>query len=92
MRNPSDHYLRTINKDFDKVSRNLMFPSLFSDAPVISTKLTNKSFVQEIEGGSDNKYPSTAKAIDILTRSYKASNTCQEVAMQVAQINRMVSN
>ncbi|XP_057976701.1 ABC transporter G family member 1-like [Malania oleifera] len=57
LQNPSDHYLRTINKDFD----------------------------EDIEGGLSGKRP-TEEVIDILVKSYKSSNSYQQVQRQVAEI------
>ncbi|KAK6120016.1 hypothetical protein DH2020_046256 [Rehmannia glutinosa] len=57
MRNPSDHYLRTINKDFDA----------------------------DIEQGF-NEMTSATEAIDLLAKSYKSSNTYQQVHQRVQQI------
>ncbi|OVA15689.1 ABC transporter-like [Macleaya cordata] len=58
MRNPSDHYLRTINNDFD----------------------------QDIEQGSGGKPTTTEEAIDILVKSYKASQIFQQVKRRVSEI------
>ncbi|KAK4716866.1 hypothetical protein R3W88_015204 [Solanum pinnatisectum] len=57
MRNPSDHYLRTINKDFDV----------------------------DIEKGVGGKTTAT-EAIDILVKSYKTSQGCQQVQRKVSEI------
>ncbi|KAH0671353.1 hypothetical protein KY289_025846 [Solanum tuberosum] len=57
MRNPSDHYLRTINKDFDI----------------------------DIEKGVGGKATAT-EAIDILVKSYKTSQGCQQVQRKVSEI------
>nr|XP_010321482.1 ABC transporter G family member 11-like [Solanum lycopersicum] len=57
MRNPSDHYLRTINKDFDI----------------------------DIEKGVGGKATAT-EAIDILVKSYKTSQGCQQVQRKVLEI------
>ncbi|XP_059642775.1 ABC transporter G family member 1-like [Cornus florida] len=57
MRNPSDHYLRTVNKDFDA----------------------------DIEQGFGGK-TSTVEAINILVKSYKLSEACQQVQHRVHQI------
>ncbi|XP_006366225.1 ABC transporter G family member 11-like [Solanum tuberosum] len=57
MRNPSDHYLRTINKDFDI----------------------------DIEKGVGGKATAT-EAIDILVKSYKTSQGCQQVQRKVSKI------
>ncbi|XP_050371789.1 ABC transporter G family member 1-like [Argentina anserina] len=57
LRNPSDHYLRTINKDFDI----------------------------DVEQGHDGSI-STEEAINTLIRSYKSSNTFEEVQHRVAEI------
>ncbi|KAJ7945425.1 Abc transporter g family member 11 [Quillaja saponaria] len=56
LRNPSDHYLRTINKDFLDIEQGL--------------------------GGTT----STEEAINILVKSYKSSQTCQQVHQQVSKI------
>ncbi|XP_010258617.1 PREDICTED: ABC transporter G family member 11-like [Nelumbo nucifera] len=58
LRNPSDHFLRTINKDFD----------------------------QDIEQGSDGLKMTTEEAINILVRSYKSSEICQQVRTRVAEL------
>ncbi|XP_010273011.1 PREDICTED: ABC transporter G family member 11-like [Nelumbo nucifera] len=58
LRNPSDHYLRTINKDFDT----------------------------DVEQGFDGKTISTDEVINILVKSYKSSETCQQVKRRVAEI------
>ncbi|KAK4353913.1 hypothetical protein RND71_026107 [Anisodus tanguticus] len=57
MRNPSDHYLRTINKDFDV----------------------------DIEKGVSGKATAT-EAINILVKSYKTSQGCQQVQHRVLEI------
>lgn len=57
-RNPSDHYLRTINKDFDKESKE----------------------------GCSERLNNANKAIDVLTMSYKQSETCKHVARRVSEI------
>ncbi|KAK4353078.1 hypothetical protein RND71_028596 [Anisodus tanguticus] len=57
MRNPSDHYLRTINKDFDV----------------------------DIEKGVSGKTTAT-EAINILVKSYKTSQGCQQVQRRVLEI------
>ncbi|CAN4097297.1 unnamed protein product [Withania somnifera] len=57
MRNPSDHYLRTINKDFDV----------------------------DIEKGVSGKTTAT-EAINILVKSYKTSQGCQQVQRRVMEI------
>ncbi|XP_009760682.1 ABC transporter G family member 1-like [Nicotiana sylvestris] len=57
MRNPSDHYLRTINKDFDA----------------------------DIEKGVSGKATAT-EAINILVKSYKTSQGCQQVQRRVLEI------
>ncbi|XAR73421.1 Taurine-transporting ATPase [Bertholletia excelsa] len=59
MRNPSDHYLRTVNKDFDV----------------------------DIEQGFGGK-TSTTEAINILVKSYKASEANQQVQRRVQEINQ----
>ncbi|KAM3281832.1 ABC transporter G family member 1 [Capsicum chacoense] len=59
MRNPSDHYLRTINKDFDI----------------------------DIEKGVSGKATAT-EAINILVKSYKTSQGCQEVQRRVMEISQ----
>ncbi|KAK4716867.1 hypothetical protein R3W88_015205 [Solanum pinnatisectum] len=59
MRNPSDHYLRTINKDFDV----------------------------DIEKGVGGKATAT-EAIDILVKSYKTSQGCQQVQRKVSEIRQ----
>ncbi|KAF8411433.1 hypothetical protein HHK36_003982 [Tetracentron sinense] len=56
LRNPSDHYLRTINKDFD----------------------------MDIERGLGSK--TTEESIDILVKSYKSSETFQQVRRQVIDL------
>ncbi|EXC09686.1 ABC transporter G family member 11 [Morus notabilis] len=57
LRNPSDHYLRTINKDFDA----------------------------DIEHGFGAK-TSTEEAINILVKSYKSSETSEQVKRRVSEI------
>ncbi|KAB1226064.1 ABC transporter G family member 11 [Morella rubra] len=57
LRNPSDHYLRTINKDFDA----------------------------DIEQGSHGTV-STEEVITMLVKSYKSSETFQDVQQSVSQI------
>ncbi|KAF3613485.1 ABC transporter G family member 11 [Capsicum annuum] len=59
MRNPSDHYLRTINKDFDI----------------------------DIEKGVTGKTTAT-EAINILVKSYKTSQGCQQVQRRVMEISQ----
>ncbi|XP_006366235.1 ABC transporter G family member 11-like [Solanum tuberosum] len=58
MRNPSDHYLRTINKDFDV----------------------------DIEKGVGGGKATATEAIDILVKSYKTSQGCQQVQRKVSEI------
>lgn len=58
MRNPSDHYLRTINKDFDI----------------------------DIEKGVGGGKATATEAIDILVKSYKTSQGCQQVQRKVSEI------
>ncbi|XP_060167890.1 ABC transporter G family member 1-like [Lycium barbarum] len=57
LQNPSDHFLKTINSDFD----------------------------QDIEEGPTRR-KSTEEVIDILIKSYKASDKYKEVQIRVAQI------
>ncbi|KAI3873929.1 hypothetical protein MKW98_001578 [Papaver atlanticum] len=58
MRNPSDHFLRTINKDFDR----------------------------DIEQGYGGKPTSTEEAINILVKSYKSSQSFQQVKLGISEI------
>ncbi|XAR49462.1 Xenobiotic-transporting ATPase [Bertholletia excelsa] len=57
LENPSDHFLKTINKDFD----------------------------EDIEQGIAGK-KAKEEAIKILVNSYKSSNYCQEVQVQVGEL------
>ncbi|MCL7048624.1 hypothetical protein MKW94_023747, partial [Papaver nudicaule] len=61
MRNPSDHYLRTINRDFDC----------------------------DIEQGYEGKPTTTEEAINILVKSYKSSQSFQQVKMRISEICKM---
>ncbi|XP_062077094.1 ABC transporter G family member 1-like [Humulus lupulus] len=63
LQNPSDHFLKTINKDFDKVQKDIE-----QGLPVVRAR------------------PTVEEAIDTLVQSYKASENCQLVQQQVAEI------
>lgn len=105
--NPSDHFLRTINKDFDKVStshdlkRHLHNPASFSLILIQHLKSCSlhthfpthvHSVHQDIEEGLDGEKMTTAQAIDTLVNSYKSSAYMEKVTRQIAEIREIVSH
>ncbi|KAM7470624.1 hypothetical protein LguiA_008807 [Lonicera macranthoides] len=83
LQNPSDHFLRTINKDFDEVCCNFCS----NLANIHRTRMMVSICEQDIEQGkgSNGRKP-TEEVIDMLINSYKSSNYSQQVLIQVAQI------
>ncbi|MQL81487.1 hypothetical protein Taro_013949 [Colocasia esculenta] len=89
-RNPSDHYLRTINKDFGKVERILFklipFPYPLQKG-LIRSKYTDKNDIEEGDGG---KWIATTEAINILVECYQSSGIRQQVIERIKEFCKMV--
>lgn len=94
LHNPSDHYLRIINKDFEMVSKFWVW-LVFIWEIKIQWKTWNlyDSFYclqDDVEEGF-GKRVTTEKAIGILLKSYKSSQIRNQVNKEVAKISESVS-
>lgn len=87
LRNPSDHYLRTINADFDTVNTSHDKPFLLRDDALYPSK-THYLFHQDVEQGHGG---STEEAISVLVKSYKSSEISQRVCLRAASIRDQVN-
>lgn len=95
LQNPSDHFLKTINKDFDVVRAFLLQYNAFNSCTIsweIIITSCYKNLVtylcQDIEQGVPKV--STEEVIDTLVKSFRSSPNCQEVLGEVAKINKQV--
>ncbi|URE03553.1 ABC-2 type transporter [Musa troglodytarum] len=89
LRNPSDHYLRTINKDFDKVSV-IFFHSDEARTSYIYTLQLRPGHRQDIEEDYQSNPRSTAEAIEILVKSYRSTVSSQQVTAQIEEMRGML--
>ncbi|XP_002987629.2 ABC transporter G family member 11 [Selaginella moellendorffii] len=71
-RNPSDHYLRAINSDFDRVKATLKGSFKFRD----------------FESGDPLDHVSTSQIIKVLTEHYQSSAQAMQTAAKVHEINQ----
>ena len=99
--NPSDHFLRTINKDFDNVSTSPPFNQrtliIYSISEIflvnsIPNHALHQLIPQDIEEGLGGKKTTTAENIDALVVSYKSSVYMDKVTRQIADIRGTVSS
>lgn len=95
---PSDHYLRTINTDFDEVRFSSSSLSLSSDQ-ISNLQLEGPGQKQNFRVNDDQdidqrfggEMSSTKEVIKTLVRSYKSTNSYRQVRRQMSDINRLVS-
>ena len=106
LRNPSDHFLRCINSDFDKVKATLkgsmklrvlhflstLYWASQSTAKRVFRFLVNSIFHHQFEASDDplDKI-TTAEAIRTLINLYRTSQYCYSAREKVEEISKVVS-